>query len=91
MRDKRLEGISDLRDESDRSGMRIVIEIKRDANANVVLNTLYKHTQMQDTFGVINIALVDGQPRVLSLKQMLVHYLLCGSFGPRGKDTGRDP
>lgn len=75
VRDKRLEGISDLRDESDRSGMRIVIEIKRDANANVVLNNLYKHTQMQDTFGVINIALVDGQPRVLSLKQMLVHYL----------------
>ena len=75
VRDKRLEGISDLRDESDRSGMRIVIEIKRDANANVVLTNLYKHTQMQDTFGVINIALVDGQPRVLSLKQMLVHYL----------------
>lgn len=75
VRDKRLEGISDLRDESDRNGMRIVIEIKRDANVHVVLNNLYKHTQMQDTFGVINIALVDGQPRVLSLKQMLVHYL----------------
>ncbi len=73
--EKRIEGISDLRDESDRSGMRIVIELKRDVNANVVLNNLYKHTQMQDAFGVIMIALVDGQPRVLSLKQVLTHYV----------------
>ena len=73
--EKRIDGISDLRDESDRSGMRIVIELKRDVNANVVLNNLYKHTQMQDTFGVIMIALVDGQPRTLSLKQIIYHYV----------------
>ncbi|OPJ56093.1 DNA gyrase subunit A [Clostridium oryzae] len=75
VKDKRIVGISDLRDESDREGMRIVIEIKKDANANVILNQLYKHTQMQDTFGVIMIALVDNQPQVLNLKQILVHYL----------------
>ncbi|MBQ6691929.1 MAG: DNA topoisomerase 4 subunit A, partial [Clostridia bacterium] len=73
--DKVIEGISDLRDESDREGMRIVIELRRDANANVVLNHLFKHTQMQDTFGAIMLALVDGQPRVLSLKQMLHYYI----------------
>lgn len=73
--DKRVEGISDLRDESDRSGMRIVIELKKDVNPNIVLNTLYKHSQLQDTFGVIMIALVDGEPKVLNLKQMLYHYL----------------
>ncbi|MDO4740102.1 MAG: DNA gyrase subunit A [Eubacteriales bacterium] len=73
--DKRLEGISDIRDESDRNGMRIAIELKRDVNANVVLNYLYKHTQMQETFGAIMIALVDGAPKVLSLKQMLHHYI----------------
>ena len=73
--EKRIQGISDLRDESDRQGMRLVIELKRDANANVVLNHLYKHTQMQDTFGAIMLALVDGQPRVLTLKQMLSHYI----------------
>ena len=73
--DKRVEGISDLRDESGRDGMRIVIELKRDVNASVVLNTLFKHTQLQDTFGVISIALVDGEPKVLSLHQMLRHYL----------------
>ncbi|MEA5003342.1 MAG: DNA gyrase subunit A [Christensenella sp.] len=73
--DKRLEGISDLRDESDKSGMRIVIELKRNANANVVLNHLYKHTQMQDTFGVIMLALVEDEPRVLGLKQVLEYYL----------------
>ena len=73
--EKRLDGISDIRDESDRTGMRIVIELKRDVNANVVLNYLYKHTQMQETFGAIMIALVDGQPRQLSLHQMLWHYL----------------
>ena len=73
--EKRLNGISDLRDESDRRGMRIVIELKRDVNPNVLLNHLYKHTQMQDTFSMIMLALVDGQPRVLSLKQMLYHYV----------------
>ncbi len=73
--EKRIEGISDLRDESDKSGMRVVIELKRGANANVVLNLLYKHTQMQDTFGVIMLALVDGEPRVLNLKQVLEYYL----------------
>ncbi|WP_411678700.1 DNA gyrase subunit A [Clostridium thailandense] len=75
VKDKRLEGISDLRDESDRDGMRIVIELKRDANPNVVLNQLYKHTKMQDTFGIIMIALVDNEPQTLNLKQVLVHYL----------------
>lgn len=73
--DKKIEGISDLRDETDRSGMRIVIELKRDVNANVILNQLYKHTAMQDTFGVIMLALVNGEPKILSLKQMLWHYL----------------
>ena len=73
--DKRVEGISDLRDESDRNGMRIVIELKRDVNANVILNQLDKHTQMQDTFGVIMLALVDGEPKVLNLREMLSHYL----------------
>ena len=73
--EKRLEGISDIRDESDREGMRIVIELKKDVNAAVVLNYLYKHTQMQDAFGAIMLALVDGEPKVLSLHQMLFHYL----------------
>ena len=73
--DKRLEGISDIRDESDREGMRIVIELKRDVNAAVVLNYLYKHTQMQDAFGAIMLALVDGEPKVLTLREMLYHYL----------------
>ena len=73
--DKKIEGISDLRDETDREGMRIVIELKRDVNANVVLNQLYKHTSMQDTFGVIMLALVDGEPKVLNLREMLYHYL----------------
>jgi len=75
VREKKIEGISDLRDESDRDGMRIVIEIKRDGNANVVLNQLYKHTQMQDTFGVIMIAIVDGQPKTLNLREIIYHYL----------------
>ncbi len=73
--EKTVEGISDIRDESDRVGMRIVIELKRDTNANVVLNTLYKHTQLQDTFGAIMLALVDGEPKILSLKQMIHHYI----------------
>ncbi|SDL15912.1 DNA gyrase subunit A [Natronincola ferrireducens] len=75
VRDKKIEGISDLRDESDRTGMRIVIELKRDANANVVLNKLYKHSQMQETFSIIMIALVNGQPRVLNIREILNHYL----------------
>ena len=70
-----IEGIADLRDESDRDGMRVVIELKRDVNANVILNNLYKHTQLQDTFGVIMLALVNGEPKVLTLKEMLYHYL----------------
>lgn len=73
--DKKIEGISDLRDESDRNGMRIVIELKRDVNANVILNLLYKHTAMQDTFGVIMLTLVDGEPRVLNLRDILYYYL----------------
>ncbi|OQB25453.1 MAG: DNA gyrase subunit A [Firmicutes bacterium ADurb.Bin182] len=73
--EKKIEGISDLRDETDRTGMRIVIELKKDVNANVVLNQLYKHTAMQDTFGVINLALVNGEPKVLNLKEILYHYL----------------
>jgi len=75
VRDKKLEGISDLRDESDRQGMRIVIELKRDVNPNVVLNNLYKQTQLQATFGVIMLALVDDEPKVLNLKQMLHYYI----------------
>ncbi|MBD7913080.1 DNA gyrase subunit A [Clostridium cibarium] len=75
VKDKKIVGISDLRDESDRDGMRIVIELKRDANPNVILNLLYKHTKMQDTFGVIMLALVDNQPQVLNLKQVLSHYI----------------
>jgi len=75
VRDKKIEGISDLRDESDKEGMRIVIEIKRDANPNVVLNNLYKYTQLQTTFGIIMLALVNGEPKILDLKQMLTHYI----------------
>jgi DNA gyrase subunit A len=73
--DKKLEGISDIRDESDRNGMRIVIELKRDVSANVVLSFLYKHTQMQDTFGAIMLALVNGEPKILSLKSIIKHYI----------------
>ncbi|MCH5138957.1 DNA gyrase subunit A, partial [Clostridiaceae bacterium UIB06] len=75
VKDKKIEGISDIRDESDREGMRIVIELKRDANPNIVLNQLYKHTKMQDTFGIIMLALVNNEPQVLNLKEVLVHYL----------------
>jgi len=75
VRDKKIEGIADLRDESDREGMRIVIELKRDANANVVLNNLYKQTQLQITYGIIMLALVDDEPKILSLKKMLTHYI----------------
>ena len=75
VKEKRVDGITDLRDESDRSGMRIVIELRRDVNANVVLNQLLKHTQLQDTFGVIMLALVNNEPKVLNLLQMLNYYL----------------
>jgi DNA gyrase subunit A len=75
VKDKKIEGIYDLRDESDRDGMRMVIELKKDANANVILNQLYKHTKLQDTFGVIMLALVNNEPQVLNLKQVLVHYI----------------
>lgn len=76
VREKRLEGISDLRDESDRiDRVRIVIELKRDANAQVVLNQLYKNTQMQDTFGIIMLALVNGEPKILTLRQCLDYYI----------------
>lgn len=75
VREKKIDGISDLRDESDRTGMRIVIELKRDAHGQIVLKQLYKHTQMQETFGAIMLALVDNEPRILNLKQMLIHYL----------------
>ncbi len=75
VRDKRVMGISDLRDESDRTGIRVVIELKRDAVPNIVLNQLYKHTQLQETFGVIMIALVNRQPRLLNLKEMLTHFI----------------
>ena len=75
VKNKVIEGISDLNDESGRDGMRIVIEVKRDANASVVLNQLYKYTQMQDTFGVIMLAIHDGQPKVLNLRQIIEYYL----------------
>ncbi len=73
--EKKIEGISDVRDESDRDGMRLVIMLKRDAVTQVVLNNLFKHTQMQETFGVIMLALVDGQPRILNLKEMIHYYV----------------
>ena len=75
VRDKKIEGITDLRDESDREGMRVVVELRRDVNANIILNQLYKHTQLQDTFGVINLALVNNEPKVMNLLEMLNHYL----------------
>ena len=75
VRDKKIDGITDLRDESDRNGMRIVIEVRKDANANVLLNNLYKQTSLQSSFGVNMLALVDGQPKVLGLKEILYHYL----------------
>ncbi|WP_060678551.1 DNA gyrase subunit A [Virgibacillus halodenitrificans] len=75
VRDKRIDGITDLRDESDRNGLRVVMELRRDVNANVVLNNLYKHTALQTSFGINLLALVDGQPKVLTIKQCLEHYL----------------
>jgi DNA gyrase subunit A len=75
-KEKKIDGITDLRDESDREGMRVVIELRRDVNPSVVLNLLFKHTQMQDTFGVINLALVNGQPKILNLYELLNYYLI---------------
>jgi DNA gyrase subunit A len=75
-KEKKIDGITDLRDESDREGMRVVIELRRDVNPSVVLNLLFKHTQMQDTFGVINLALVNGEPKILSLYELLDYYLI---------------
>ncbi len=75
VKDKRVEGISDIREESDRDGMRIVIELRKDANAQVVLNTLYKHTQLQTSNGIILLALVDGEPKVLNLKECIHYYI----------------
>ncbi len=72
---KKIDGITDLRDETNREGMRIVIELRKDANANVILNQLYKHTQLQDSFGVIMLALVNNEPKVMNLLDMLIHYL----------------
>ncbi len=75
-KDKKVDGITDIRDESDREGMRVVIELRRDVNPSIVLNLLYKHTQLQDTFGVINLALVNGEPKVLNLFELLNYYLI---------------
>lgn len=75
VRNKKIEGISDIRDESDRDGIRVVIELKREAQPEVILNHLYKHTQLQTTFGIINLALVDGVPHVLTLKQLIQHFI----------------
>ena len=75
VKEKKVDGITELRDESDKQGMRIAIELRRDVNPNIILNTLYKHTQLQDTFGVIMLALVDNQPKVLNIHQMVSHYL----------------
>ena len=75
VKDKKIDGITDLRDESDREGMRVVVELRRDVNANIILNQLYKHTQLQDTFGVIMLALVNNEPKVMSIVQILGEYL----------------
>lgn len=75
VREKAIDGITDLRDESDRKGMRVVIELRRDTNPDVILNQLYKHTQMQESFGIIMLALVDGRPRVLNLREVLYYYV----------------
>ncbi len=74
-RDKKIEGIVDLRDESDRQGIRVVIEVRKDVNVNIVVNKLFRHTQLEDSFGIIMLALVNGQPRVLSLKEMMLNYI----------------
>ena len=87
VKDKKIDGISDLRDESDREGMRIVIELKRDANPNIVLNRLFKHTRMQDTFGVIMIALVNGEPQTLNLKQVFSSLFRPSKRGSKKKNS----
>ena len=74
-KEKKIDGITDLRDESDREGMRVVVELRRDVNANVVLNLLFKHTQLQDTFGIIMLALVNNEPKIMNLLDMLVYYI----------------
>lgn len=76
VKEKKIEGIADLRDESDRNGMRMVVELKKDANPNVILNQLYKHTQLQDSFGINMLALVNNEPKILNLKEVLDHYLV---------------
>jgi len=83
VRDKTIQGISDLRDESDRDGMRIVIELKKDANPEVVLNQLYKHSALENSFGIINLAIVNGEPKVLNLKDLLIHYIMLKIFSLR--------
>jgi len=75
VKDKKIEGISDLRDESDREGMRVVIELKRDAIEDVILSQLFQHTEMQTTFGVLNLAIVNGEPKILTLKDMILHFI----------------
>ena len=75
VKDKKIDGITDLRDESNREGMRICIELRKDVNANVILNQLYKHTQLQDSFGVIMLALINNQPKVMNLKEVLTYYI----------------
>ncbi|MDE6053659.1 MAG: DNA gyrase subunit A, partial [Lachnospiraceae bacterium] len=75
VKDKKIDGITDLRDESNREGMRICIELRKDVNANVIMNQLYKHTQLQDSFGVIMLALVNNEPKVMNLKDVLTHYI----------------
>src|SRR5699024_5324440 len=75
VRDKKIEGITGIRDESNRKGMRIVIELKRDVNANIVLNRLYKHTQMQESISMIMLALVEGRPKILNLHEIISEYL----------------
>jgi DNA gyrase subunit A len=75
VKDKKIEGITDIRDESNREGTRVVIEVRRDVNANIVLKKLFKHTDLQTTFGIINLALVNNEPRVMSLLELLEHYL----------------
>jgi DNA gyrase subunit A len=75
VRDKKIDGIVELRDESDRHGIRIVVEVRKDVNVNIVVNKLFRHTQMEDSFGIIMLALVNGQPRVLSLKEMMLNYI----------------
>ena len=76
VREKKLEGITDLRDESDKEGMRIIIECKRDAIAEIILNNLYKYTQLQDTFGIIMLAIVGGIPKIMSIKEVLNEFLI---------------